>query len=50
MNRALRASHRRWWIVIGPLAAAAVLIALAARPQRPVQPVPEAVRAAGAIP
>jgi hypothetical protein len=44
MTRRLRAVHARWWLVLGPLAAVVVLVALAARPERPVQEAPAAMR------
>lgn len=50
MTRSLRTAHRRWWYVVGPLAVALIIVAFLTRPARPVQAVPEAVRAAGALP
>ena len=50
MNRSLRAAHRRWWYIVAPLAIALVIVAWRSRPETPIEAVPEAVRASGALP
>ena len=41
MNRAQRRNHVRAWLLLAPLAAAALIWALLARAPEPIQPAPE---------
>lgn len=37
MSRALRRSHLRWWLLVGPVAIGVLAVALVLKPKRPVE-------------